>query len=202
MLFLSRCLEKLGLETHSEESMAPVLSTLHLTSNDASRVTELLCSWDDIIDKEDGQEFIHGETDTFHIQNEDSYWAFEEMRQSLGSNDTTKDEQGPVEYAAVTKRIVPHEQGLPSAKLTPQFNHALYYSSLKRFQVMERGVEDWGNILLYGDVVTSTNSLMDKYELLSSNDSPRLMCSQESEAHIEASNGLHTHGDYPSRRPR
>lgn len=67
------------------------------------------------------------------------------------------------DYKAVTKDIVAHEKQLPDEKLTPRFNHRLFFSSLQQFQAIESDARAWGNALLYGDVVTSTNVLLEKY---------------------------------------
>lgn len=81
------------------------------------------------------------------------------MRQSLPVDVPS---QGIVDFNAITKTIVPHEKALPNPKLTPHFNHNMFYASLQRYQLTEKHAEEWGNVLLYGDVVTSTNSLLEK----------------------------------------
>lgn len=161
--FLRACLIKLGLEVGKDNGALPSLSTLHLSSAKSANVTELLCAWEDVMEKSNGEEFIKAEADTFHIQNEETCWAFDEMRQSLASESGAQTDQGVVDFNAITKRIVPHEKGLPEPKHTPNFNHNMFYSSLKRYQLFEQGAEEWGNLLLYGDVVTSTNTLLEKY---------------------------------------
>ncbi|PNY26393.1 Biotin-protein ligase [Tolypocladium capitatum] len=161
--FLKACLRRLGLEVSQEDTAVPPLSSLHLSAVDNAKVTELLCAWEDVIDKEDGQEYIRGEADTFRIESEENSFGVEEMRHSLPSTERgSARDGGIVDYAAITKRIIPHEKSLPNPDLTPRFNHTLFYSSLKRFQATEDGAEEWGNMLLYGDVVTSTNSLLEK----------------------------------------
>ncbi|PCD20726.1 hypothetical protein FGRA07_04878 [Fusarium graminearum] len=63
----------------------------------------------------------------------------------------------------ITKKIVPHEKGLPHPKLTPHFNHGLFFSSLKRYRQIEPTAKTWGDLLMYGEVVTSTNTMLEKY---------------------------------------
>jgi len=156
--FLKACLATVGLEVSQEVAALPPLSSLHLSAIDNTKVSEILCSWEDVLEKENGQELVKGEADTFHVQSDENNLSVEELRQSLPANGGA---DGIVDYSTVTKTIVAHEKALPSHEVTPRFNHKLYYSSLRRFQVAE-GAEDWGNILLYGDVVTSTNSLLEK----------------------------------------
>ncbi|KND86949.1 Biotin--protein ligase, partial [Tolypocladium ophioglossoides CBS 100239] len=167
--FLKACLGRLGLEVSQEDTTVPPLSSLHLSAVDNTMVTELLCAWEEVMDKEDGRELIRAEADTFHVQSEENSLGVEELQHALPSTEgeSAKD-GGLVDYAAITKRIIPHEKSLPNPDLTPRFNHKQFYSSLKRFQATEEGAEEWGNILLYGDVVTSTNSLLEKNPKLTS----------------------------------
>lgn len=156
--FLKACLEKLGLEPNTSDSAIPALSTLHLSSSNNSEVAELLCGWESIMDKEDGVELIRGETDTFRIENEEEILSMSELEGALPQDvgDMVLD------YENVVKKIVPHERELPTLKQTPHFNHKLFFADLQRFQKVENDAESWGNILMYGDVVTSTNTLLEK----------------------------------------
>lgn len=161
--FLKACLTKLGLEVSQHDSGIPSLSHLHISSIDETGVSELLADWADIIDKEEGEEWIRAETDTFHIQNEDTIWSVEGLQQSLAeTNESSMSENGIIDYTKVIKKIFPHEKGHPHPKLTPQFNHGLYFSGLKRYRQIEPTAQDWGNLLMYGEVLTSTNTILEK----------------------------------------
>jgi biotin--protein ligase len=165
--FLKACLGKLGLEPNETTQTIPSLSPLHLSSINDSGVTEMLCSWESIMDRENGLELIRGEADTFLIQTRNSQWDMDGIRDSLpqdGKQTKPEEDISPLNYESVVKKIVAHETSLPSTKQTPRFDHQLYYSSLKRFQLVERQAASWGNVLLYGDVVTSTNTLLEKYD--------------------------------------
>lgn len=118
------------------------------------------------MDKEDGQEYIKDEADTFHIQSTPDSLDLGALTSSLPQTENSVDSQtGTVDYGEIVKVIVPHEEGLPSAAATPKFNHKLFYSSLRRYQLLEHDAEEWGKILMYGEVVTSTNTLLEKYGL-------------------------------------
>lgn len=159
--FLRGCLSRLGLEVSADDTLVPPLSPLHLSSMKSSDVTEMLCAWEEIIEKENGEEYIRGETDTFHIQNLDTRWSTESLRQALPSDNPGPDtDAGIVDYTSVTKKIIPHEESYPHPKSTPQFSHDLYFSSLKRYRQIEPDAEGWGSTLMYGEVVTSTNTLL------------------------------------------
>lgn len=160
--FLKACLSKLGLEVSQSEAGVPSLSRLHITSINNTEVGELLASMADIIDNEDGEEWIRAEGDTFHIQNEDTIWSLESLQSSLAEMNGAAMSGGMIDYSKVVKKVIPHDKGCPHPKLTPQFNHSLYYSSLRRYQQIEPAAESWGNLLMYGEVLTSTNTILEK----------------------------------------
>lgn len=68
------------------------------------------------------------------------------------------------DYNAQVKYLVPHEDTIPDGKETPHFNHAAYYANLNAFASKNcreaQGI--WGKHLLYGEVVTSTSTLLEK----------------------------------------
>ena len=175
--FLKACLSRLGLTISQETSSAPSLSRLHLSSLHHHLVPELLSSWEEIITKEDGEEYIKGENDTFHLEKQDSRWSLNPLVRSLplpgnsrgkgeyaadgvdrtGSGDTI------VDYNAITKRLIPHETEWPGTKETPYFNHHSFYANLRKYQQESNDeAEEFGRHLMYGEVVTSTNTLLEK----------------------------------------
>lgn len=175
--FLKACLEKLGLEIRHESSSIPSLSKLHLSSLDSMEVGGLLVSFDDIITKdEQGEEFIKGENDTFHLEHPDSRWHVDDLREALmaahvddiddrrGRDDPVKAGavDGLVDYNKLVKTIVPHESAWPEPKETPYFNHHDFYASLQEFRRRESEAYEWGDALMYGEVVTSTSTLLEK----------------------------------------
>lgn len=161
--FLKACLSKLGLEVCVEDSVLPPLSSLHLSSLKSSDVTELLCSWEEIIEKENGEEYIRGETDCFHIQNSDTRWNVDELQSSLDASDEKREADGITDYEAVIKKIIPHEESYPHPRSTPHFNHDMYYAGLRKYRQLESASETWGDYLLYGEVITSTNTIIEKF---------------------------------------
>lgn len=180
-------MEKLGLEINHDNTSVPSLSKLHLSARDPQDVGGLLASLDEVITKdENGEELIKGENDTFLIEHQDSRWTVSDVRTALENAhiSTSDDEDGAkklkydagqaaavdglIDYNKVRKTVVPHDQGWPEPKETPYFNHADYYSSLKEFRRHETDAYEWGDVLLYGEAVTSTNTLLEKnHRLLS-----------------------------------
>ncbi|ORY61435.1 biotin-protein ligase [Pseudomassariella vexata] len=177
--FFKACLGKLGLDVNQETSSVPSLSRLHLSSLGNGDVDDLLHSWEEIITRENGEEFIKGENDTFHLEKRETRWGVVDLKESLPSDKTSAQpptEQGLgaspgsgiVDYNTVTKRMVIHDSSWPGTQETPYFNHHAFYGNLKAYRDIDTEAEEWGDFLLYGEVVTSTNTLLDKnHNLLS-----------------------------------
>lgn len=173
--FLKACLTKLGLIVSQETISVPSLSCLHLSSLHHFLIPELLSSWETIITKEDGEEYIKGENDTFHLEKQDSRWSLNSLVKSLtgtyGVNEENKADQVDgagsddriIDYNAITKRLIAHETDCPGTKETPYFNHHSFYGNLKAYQ-QERlsEAEEFGKYVMYGEVVTSTNTMLEK----------------------------------------
>ncbi|RYO31816.1 hypothetical protein AA0113_g11799 [Alternaria arborescens] len=67
-----------------------------------------------------------------------------------------------VDYAKIVKVIIPHEKALPSAKET-LFHHDAFYANLHHYHTKLRNPDaSFGKHLMYGEVVTSTNTLLEK----------------------------------------
>ncbi|RDA84274.1 hypothetical protein CP532_3337 [Ophiocordyceps camponoti-leonardi (nom. inval.)] len=163
--FLRACLIKLGLQVSPQSASVPPLSHLHLSSScNGSKVTDILGAWEDILIKERGQDdVIRGEADTFLVRSRrrDSFSGDSLPELTIGDD-------GHVDFSAVPKSIIAHEHDRPSPKSTPHFDHDVYYANLARFQAIEPDATDWGSVLLYGEVVTSTNSILEKNSSLTS----------------------------------
>ncbi|KAK8069798.1 biotin-protein ligase [Apiospora phragmitis] len=129
-----------------------------------------------VITRKDGEEFIKGEQDTFHLEKEETRWDTHELKEALPDTNgeageaskVVPEEVGIVDYSSITKRIVVHETAWPDTKETPYFNHHAFYAGLKAYREVDTDAEEWGDHLMYGEVVTSTNTLLEKnYSLLS-----------------------------------
>jgi biotin--protein ligase len=175
--FLMACLSKLGLIVSQETTSVPSLSRLHVSSLHHYLVPELLSSWEDIITKEDGEEYIKGENDTFHLENQDSRWSLGSLVKTLpipgvfkGHEEQIADQADGsgsgdriLDYSKITKRVIPHGKDWPGTKETPYFNHHAFYANLRRYQDERSSeAEEFGKFLMYGEVVTSTNTMLEK----------------------------------------
>lgn len=191
--FMKACLAKLGLQVNPNNENVPSLSRLHLSAAKPQDIAELVSSWSDIIEKENEEDLIKAENDTFRIERQTpSTWSLaavasalptsiqnvlpdtmnpahhEETAQETAAKPMEAEEkattdEGIVDYQAVIKRLVPHESSIPEPKETPYFNHAAYYSShLFYTDLFNLPNPRFGVPLLYGEVVTSTNTLLEK----------------------------------------
>ncbi len=73
------------------------------------------------------------------------------------------DEEKIIDYDKIVKRLLIHDKDQPESKDTPYFNHHAYVANLKHYESQSRGIgRTFGKELLYGEVVTSTNTLLEK----------------------------------------
>ena len=170
--FLKACLGKLGLMINQEQNAVPSLSRLHLTSVRPQDTASILVALKDIIStEEDGEEYIKDENDTFHLE-KPSTWSLSALKESLtGSLNPVQDETETssdaedriLDYSTIIKRLMIHEKDWPSGKETPYFNHQAFFANLEHYQSQDRNIDtEFGRYLLYGEVVTSTNTLLEK----------------------------------------
>lgn len=185
--FIRACLAKLGLPVADEPCAIPSLSNMHLSGLDPSSVAEMLADWEEIIEREEGEEYIRAEADTFMLEKRESRWDG-----PRGGNGGEEEEQGIVDYGKVVKRIVPHEEAWPDVKETPSFQHNAFYSSLREFRAVDRA-ETWGDQLMYGEVLTSTNTVLEKYA--------PLPCPQQRDRGLTTSGTPNSSPSYPQVSP-
>lgn len=173
--FLIACLLKLGLEANQDNTAVPSLSRLHISSVLPNGTLDLMAVLKEIITIDDGEEYIKDDNDTFHLE-KPSMWGLGPIAEALPKVESEKtDETGDggdriLDYSTIVKRVIVHGKDPPASKETPYFNHAAFYSNLQYFQSQNSGLQDkFGKHLMYGEVVTSTNTMLEKYVL-------RLLC--------------------------
>jgi biotin--protein ligase len=190
--FMKACLAKLGLSPSQDDQGVPSLSRLHLSTLEASEVSRIASSWSDIVEEVDGKHLIKGENDTFSVEKQSGPWkaqdsstlSLQKVADALPAvvkdvlpaaisdpSSTTSTEQenakqdtGIVDYDKITKTLLVHDTSLPDTKQTPYFNHHAYFANLYAYKSKHHHntSESFGNVLLYGEVVTSTNTLLEK----------------------------------------
>jgi biotin--protein ligase len=164
--FFKACLMKLGLQVNQAEQSVPSLSRLHLSSILPTESAELVSSLEEAITKEGDEEYIKGENDTFLIEKPER-WSMGALKEAISGSAEEKADDGSsdsiLDYNSIIKRIIPHEQEWPSSKETPYFNHHAYFANLTHYIQKTNGTEGWfGKHLLYGEVVTSTSTMLEK----------------------------------------
>ena len=186
--FLKGMLSKLGLRVSQEAYMIPRLSVLHLTSVYPEDVGSLLKNLKaaGLVTEEGGKEMIVAENDTFIVEEGGKDLSLSKLSFNDTQDGQEEDESGEsqaskpndpesdpesdkiIDYHKVIKKIHPHPTLQPSKSLTPYFNHSLYYKSLITYRSQSRlSPSQFGSFLLYGEVVTSTSTMLDKnYSLL------------------------------------
>lgn len=167
--FLKGCLTKLGLLVSQEENSVPSLSRLHLSSLVPSCSSEVVAALEDIITVENGEEYIKDDNDTFHIEVPSAWSSGSAVTKTgEGEGERGETEDKILNYSTIIKRIVVHEKEHPSSKETPYFNHHAFFANLSQYQSQsaeenDEVNDDFGTNLLYGEVVTSTNTILEKY---------------------------------------
>ncbi|PKX98773.1 biotin--[acetyl-CoA-carboxylase] ligase BPL1 [Aspergillus novofumigatus IBT 16806] len=158
--FLKACLSKLGLQVTQNTTTVPSLSSLHLSSQNPADTSRIRSSLQEMITTEGDEEFIKDENDTFRLDKSGT-WSMSSLEESLPQSEQGASE-GIVDYNAIIKPLVIHDE-LPPSKATPYFNHHAFYANLEQYQSqMREGTGCFGSTIMYGEVVTSTNTILEK----------------------------------------
>ena len=122
-----------------------------------------------MITKVGDEEYIKDDNDTFHLEKQ-STWSLKSLANTLPeeSEEKTDDidmgEDRFIDYNKIVKRMIVHNEEYPTNKETPYFNHHAFYANLQHYQSTAKVISrDFGKHLLYGEVVTSTNTMLEKY---------------------------------------
>ncbi|KAJ5542459.1 Biotin--acetyl-CoA-carboxylase ligase [Penicillium sp. DV-2018c] len=157
--FLKACLAKLGLEV-TQDTTVPSLSSLHISGIDADGPMDILSGLGASFTQDGQIECLKDEHDTFRIERP-GRWNLGDIEESL-PRISSESSEGIIDYQSIPKRLVFHDD-IPSGKLTPYFNHHSFYSHLGQYQNESKGdASTFGFNLLYGEVVTSTNTMLEK----------------------------------------
>jgi biotin--protein ligase len=167
MDFLGACLAKLGLQVNPDSTMVPSLSRIHISAMDSQGAAGLVSSLNEIVTVDDGEEYIKDDNDTFRLEKPSSL-RMNQVAEALSDSLDQKTDTGVahdhriIDYDAIVKEMVVHED-LPESNETPHFDHRLFYSNLREYRSQSReNVHEFGSYIMYGEVVTSTNTLLEK----------------------------------------
>nr|POE94225.1 biotin--protein ligase [Quercus suber] len=190
--FFKACLLKLGLKISQDIHPVPSLSRLHLSASTPTTIANLMQAWreQDIIIKDGREEYIRGENDTFRLE-QAGPWVVPDLagivtgavqriassvhESLLTDSGATRDDeahsrstfQNSVDSEASPHHqplsLFPHANKVPESKETPHFSHSAYFANLKAYATFHSLKPSlFGSCLLYGEVVTSTSSLLEK----------------------------------------
>lgn len=148
LLFLRNSLLKLGLRVNPEPQTVAAVTPVYVTSN-CDGATRLL------------YEKIKHDAEIVNLcYLEDANDTFRVVRQLLDINVPHGDAVGSVESAESAVKELCFLDAIPPKTLTPSFDLSMYYAHLQRLAQGKRTT--FGNTLAYGEVVTSTNTLLDR----------------------------------------
>jgi biotin---protein ligase len=108
---------------------------------------------------------IYDDNDSFQLHDAGSF-NVASLQTNLPSIDSSESSEESKDPSRVTKHIVAYDSSeeLPSQTQTPRFDHGAYFRHLKHYQKRSKVALDsaYGATVLYGEVVTSTNTLLEK----------------------------------------
>ncbi|KAK4053395.1 biotin holocarboxylase synthetase [Microbotryomycetes sp. JL201] len=146
---LRATLSMLDLDVSEEPSPPPRLLPITLSSSRPEQMTMVRESLQRVTSSEDA--ILRDRHDTFHIQPDSSYVPLSlAALHKPGAEDSEQLRTAP-------KNVCVFASAPPSSTLTPLFNHESYFSHL-----VSAGIRFMGATLLYGEVVTSTQTMLDK----------------------------------------
>ncbi|CAN6658810.1 biotin--protein ligase [Trichomonascus vanleenenianus] len=159
--FVRAVLAKMGMIVNRNDELPPVLTRLSLSALEPERLAPLIESLKPEL-SQDKPNQLKGFNDTFQ---------FNDAKDGLFSHlDGLSVEDRPMftnpeDNHKVLKQVDVFYSGRPSPKDTPHFNHEMYFDELKR--VGGQFGSSFGDTLLYGEVVTSTSTMLEKnFQLL------------------------------------
>lgn len=127
----------------------------------------IVSALEEIMTKDEREDILKDDIDTFRVERAyDKTYEMDALKEALAeevAEEKATSSEGIVDYNTIVKRLLIHEE-LPSSKLTPYFNHHAFYANLRRYQSQSKeAVVDFGRSIIYGEVVTSTSSMLEKY---------------------------------------
>lgn len=85
------------------------------------------------------------------------------IRESIEYTASASNGDQIMDYDKILKKILPHEKAFPTSRETPSFHHDAFFANLSHYHSSLRNQDaTFGKFLLYGEVVTSTNTILEK----------------------------------------
>ncbi|KAG5519189.1 hypothetical protein PMAC_002277 [Pneumocystis sp. 'macacae'] len=152
--FLKHIFQLLNLQTTSKPIMSSNISDLHLFSEFPNIIEETANNLYNISEETAKKPIIKCENDTFYLQ-ETSSISTHTLVQNYLSNFHEND------YNKIPKYIKIY-RSLPAILEIPFFNYKLYFENLLESRTSQENNHQLGNLVLYGETLTSSQTLLDK----------------------------------------
>lgn len=157
--FMRELFIKMGLKVNEEDNPVPNLSRLFLSA----RYPESLRT---LIEKLRTNVGFTGESNNLLKDNNDTFRLLDANKGLFEEERTEENLNGSQKDNLIQKDVDIYYTGIPNPRQSPYFNHELYYTELDSLSSSVRG--ELGSFILYGEVVTSTSTMLDKnYNILS-----------------------------------
>lgn len=185
--FLRLCLVKMGLKVNFDLNPVPKLSILALTAISTPLIDDLLKTLQTEVGFEGSDHnLLKGPNDTFRFtESRKTLFVGDKATTAIDIEEEKRDEKkliiqgepgepGTDSYqdpADAVKEVEVYLSGYPDHRQTPHFNHETYYHKLRSIHHTSSSSNytngKLGSIMLYGEVVTSTSTMLDKnYNIL------------------------------------
>ncbi len=167
-LIFKQMLETLHLEVNNtDDSKIPKLTHLQMSSNNANILKKLINKLEGSVGfTGTNNDILVGTTNKFKLYNVDINEGASEIYegQEKDGSDTTLG-------------LEIYSSGIPSQTRTPYFNHGEYFENLKKYRERFQFNGSWGDILIYGEVISSTSTILEKNTNVLSNLPDGVVCS-------------------------
>ncbi len=133
------------------------LSAIHISSITPSNAQKLKESWHDLIISKNEAEYIVDKKDTFRIETVTT-------GRSIAGKDKGQESLPVVNPPRENEfSLLIHSQDHPTLRETPYFDHNEFYSKIKqRRSLFSHSLDSFGSYLMYGQVMTSTNTILER----------------------------------------
>lgn len=163
--FLKGCLKKLGLRVIEEvNNTIPALTPVHVVSMDRERIRKIVLDIREHLDLVNGN-LWEDANDTFilnEVDNEGHVSSGIESFSGLSSNTDTYGNAALPDPNLEPKDLHFYSEGnIPATQKTPYFDIGTYFNRIQQLRGGSGATGPIGTVLGYGEVVTSTNTLMD-----------------------------------------
>lgn len=172
--FLGQLLSDIGLKVQktAEQSNVPDLTPIYLATASGALLKSVT---EKLLDQTDDNAVFNDSNDSFYISQipdknkKDESHPLTEALQQLSLQRTSEDKSPVLEILYLALTLDEEEKGkapqVPDKALTPLFDLKAYFQALSERRSQEWGGGSWyrfGNAVLYSEVITSTQTVLDK----------------------------------------